>query len=204
MKLLSLDSLPTNLRTSIRIRKLVPGQKLFQVGDSASSFFIVARGRFKLIRYLDRSNVINLEFARSGDILGDRSFFLEKHDATAFALVNSTVIVYPKQIFQSSLQEYPDLAADFIAILVKKIQSLQTNLELRNIKPASARLLQYLKYTATDNERNMVRLDRPYQEIALELGFTPETVSRALLQLEKEGSIERQRNQIVLYNTSVA
>ena len=204
MKLLSLDSLPTHLRSSIQIRKLVPEQKLFQVGDLASSFFIVVRGRFKLIRYLDRTNVIHLEFAEAGDILGDRSFFSDRYDTSAFALANSTVIVYPKAVFQSSLQEYPDLAIDFITILVKKIRSLQTNLELRNIKPASARLLQYLKYTATDNERNIVRLDRPYQEIAIELGFTPETVSRALFKLEQEGAIERQHNLIVLSDTSVA
>ncbi|MGK7952658.1 MAG: Crp/Fnr family transcriptional regulator [Xenococcaceae cyanobacterium] len=204
MELLSLDSLPPNLRDSVSIRKLVTGQKLFQAGDLAKSFFIIETGRFKLIRYLDNSNVVNLEFAQTGEILGDRSFFSEMYDTSAIALVNSTVIVYPKQIFRSSLREYPDLAADFIAILVKKIQSLQINLELHKIKPASERLLQYLKYTATDNDRNIVRLDRPYQEIALELGFTPETFSRALLKLEQEGSIERRCDRIVLYNTSAA
>ncbi len=54
-----------------------------------------------------------------------------------------------------------------------------------------------------DNDR-VINLDRPYKEIALELGFTPETLSRALLRLEQEGKIDRQQNKIILHNSSVA
>lgn len=204
MKLLSLDSLPTNLRDGILIRHLVTGQKLFQPGDSAKSFFIVETGRFKRIRYIDTSNIVNLEFAQAGDSLGDRSLFSEVYDTSAIALVDSTVIVYPKPILLSSLREYPDLAADFMAILVKKIKSLQVNLELRNIHLSHQRLLQYLRYSASAENKTIVKVDRPYQEIALELGFTPETLSRALLRLEKEGAIDRQPNQIILHDASVA
>ena len=204
MNLLSLDSLPTNLRDSTFIRQLVAGQRLFQQGDLANHFFIVQTGRFKLIHYLDTSNVITLEFAQAGDSLGERAIFADIYDTSAIAQVNSTVIVYPKQLLLSSLREYPDLAADFMAILVNKIQSLQIDLELRNIRLAHQRLLQYLRYSAIVNHESIVNLDRPYKEIALELGFTPETLSRALLRLEKEGAIARQQNKIILQNSSVA
>ncbi len=204
MKLLSLDSLPTILRNNNLVRQLVTGQRLFQQGDLAKHFFIVQTGRLKLIHYLDTSNVVTLEFAQAGDSLGDRSIFSDIYDTSAIAQVNSTVIVYPKQILLSSLREYPDLAADFVAILVNKIQSLQIDLELRNIRLAHERLLQYLKYSALVNHDTIVNLDRPYKEIALELGFTPETMSRALLKLEKEGAIARQQNKIIIHNYSVA
>ncbi len=204
MKLLSLDSLPPNLRDGTLIRQLVAGQRLFQQGDSAKYFFMVQTGRFKLIRYFDTSNVINLEFTKAGDSLGDRSIFADVYDSSAIALVDSTVVVYPKQVLLSSLREYPDLAIDFIAILSKKIQSLQVNLELRNIRLAHQRLLQYLRYLATADNEKIINLDRPYKEIALELGFTPETLSRALLRLEQAGKIDRQPNQIILHNASAA
>ncbi len=150
-----------------------------------------------------RSNKI-FPSTEAGDSLGDRSIFSDIYDTSAIAQVNSTVIVYPKQILLSSLREYPDLAADFVAILVNKIQSLQIDLELRNIRLAHERLLQYLKYSALVNHDTIVNLDRPYKEIALELGFTPETMSRALLKLEKEGAIARQQNKIIIHNYSVA
>ena len=204
MKLLSKNSLPPNLRDRTFIKQLVTGQRLFQQGDSAKYFFIVQTGRFKLIRYVDTSNVINLEFAQAEDSLSDRSIFADIYDSSAIALVDSTVIVYPKQLLLSSLLEYPDLAVDLIAILVKKIQSLQVNLELRNIRLAHQRLLQYLRYLATADNDRVINLDRPYKEIALELGFTPETLSRALLRLEQEGIIDRQQNKIILHNSSVA
>ncbi|MDJ0636018.1 MAG: cyclic nucleotide-binding domain-containing protein [Xenococcaceae cyanobacterium MO_188.B29] len=65
MKLLSLDSLPTNLRNNTLVRQLVTGQRLFQQGDLAKHFFIVQTGRLKLIHYLDTSNVVTLEFAQA-------------------------------------------------------------------------------------------------------------------------------------------
>lgn len=204
MKLFSLDSLPTSLRDIVLIRELVPGQKLFQVGDLAKYFFVVQTGRLKLVRYLNTSNVINLEFAQAGDSLGDRSFFSEVYDTSAIALIDSTVIVYPKKILWSLLREDADFAAEFMAILVKKIQSVQVNLELYKIRPAPERLLQYLRYSATTENQTIINIDRPYQEIAIELGFTPETFSRALLKLEKQGAIERQKNRIILHNDLVA
>lgn len=91
-----------------------------------------------------------------------------------------------------------------MVILVNKIQSLQIDLELRNIRLAHQRLLQYFKYSALVNHETVVNLDRPYKEIALELGFTAETMSRALLKLEKEGAIARQQNKIIIHNSSVA
>ena len=204
MKLLSLDSLPMKLRDSIFIRQLVAEQRLFQQGDLAKYFFIVQTGRLRLIRYINTSNVITLEFAQPGESLGEQSIFSDVYESSAIAQVDSTVIVYPKQIILFSLGEYPDLAADFMAILVKKIQSLQADLELRNIRLAHQRLLQYLRYSATADNDTVVNLDRPYKEIAIELGFTPETLSRALFRLEQEGAITRQQNQIILHNFSAA
>ncbi len=204
MKLLTLNSLPTNLRNGTFIRQLVPGQRLFQQGDLVKYFFIVQTGRFKLIRYLDSSNIITLKFAQAGESLGDRSLFSDVYDNSAIAQVYSTVIVYSKQILLSSLREYPDLAVDFMAILVKKIQSLQVDLELRNIRLSHQRLLQYLRYLAIGDNNTVVKVDRPLKEIAIELGFTPETLSRALLKLEQEGAIAREQNQIIVHNASAA
>ena len=204
MKLLSLDSLPMDLRDGIFIKKLVAEQRLFQQGDSAKYFFIVQTGRLRLVRYNNSSNIINLAFAKPGASLGEQSIFADIYDSSAIAQVDSTVIVYPQKILLSCLREYPDLATDFMAMLVKNIQSLQLDLELRNIRLAHQRLLQYLRYSATSNNNTVVILDRPYKEIALELGFSPETLSRALLKLEKEGAIARQQNQITLYDCSVA
>lgn len=46
--------------------------------------------------------------------------------------------------------------------------------------------------------------DRPLKDIAVDLGLTPETLSRALTRLEREGIITRTRLQIKLQNLSAA
>ncbi|NJL56178.1 winged helix-turn-helix domain-containing protein [bacterium] len=44
--------------------------------------------------------------------------------------------------------------------------------------------------------------DRPLKDIAADLGITPETLSRALTKLERDGAITRQQNAIILRDVS--
>jgi CRP/FNR family transcriptional regulator, dissimilatory nitrate respiration regulator len=85
------------------------------------------------------------------------------------------------------LRENSDLAEDAIARLLQKINSLEINLELRGIRSAHQRIFRYLQYLTTPEQRNVVNLDRHWKEVADELGFTPNTLSRALAKLEREG-----------------
>jgi CRP/FNR family transcriptional regulator, dissimilatory nitrate respiration regulator len=61
-----------------------------------------------------------------------------------------------------------------------------------------------LQYLAMPEQANVVQIDRPWKEIADELGFTPDTLSRALTKLEREGSISRRQQHITLHNISAA
>ena len=56
---------------------------------------------------------------------------------------------------------------------------------------------------AADQDR-IVNIDHPLQDIALELGYTPATLSRALTKLEQGGSITRQSNLIYLNDSTAA
>jgi CRP/FNR family transcriptional regulator, dissimilatory nitrate respiration regulator len=87
-------------------------------------------------------------------------------------------------------------------LLVQKIHDLKVRLELRDLRKARDRLLQYLRYTA--REQTIVTFDRPLKDIAIDLGLTPETLSRALTRLEREGEIERTQLQITLQNSTAA
>ncbi len=88
--------------------------------------------------------------------------------------------------------------------LVNQVRSLKTNIELRSIKNSDLRLLQYLRYLAASGDRKVINLDRSFKEISAELGITPETISRALVKLERKGRISRQKNNITLHNWSAS
>lgn len=204
MDLLTFDTLPMALQHAISIRELEPGQRLFRQGDPATALFIVEAGRFRLVRATINSNVIPLQFVRAGQSLGEAILFSDTYSYTAIAEVATQVIVYPKSELLASLHEHSDLAEDVINRLLQKISSLETNLELKGIRSAPQRILRYLQYLATPEQETVVNLEQPWKEVAAELGFTPDTLSRALAKLEQDGRISRTQQRVTLHNSSVA
>ncbi|WP_019506661.1 Crp/Fnr family transcriptional regulator [Pleurocapsa sp. PCC 7319] len=203
MKFFDPHSLPTPIKNKITYRNLAVGERLFRRGDAAVNFFILATGRIRLIRPTINNQNATLQFAEPGGILGEDAIFESAYSSSAIATVASKVIVYPSSYLLSILQEYPDLVEDLLKMLLEKIKYFQTNMELREIRAANLRVLQYLNYAA-DNEHKIVNLNCPLQDIAAQIGFTPATFSRTLSQLEAEGSITRQSDVIILNDSNAA
>ncbi|WP_338108793.1 helix-turn-helix domain-containing protein [Fischerella thermalis] len=65
-------------------------------------------------------------------------------------------------------------------------------------------MLRYLRYMAQLGEQTTITFDCSLKDIAVDLGLTPEILSRALTRLEREGIITRTRLQIKLQNLSAA
>ena len=204
MNLIDIHRLPKSLQDEITIQNLAGGETLFTQEDRAANFYVVTSGRIKLVRYLDGGKISTFEIARATQSVAEIALFADIYPCTAIAEIDSEVIIYPKQELLKALREYPDLAADFMAILVKKIQSLKFRLELRDIRIAHERVLRYLRHQVNFPEETTVVLDRPLKDIAEDLGFTPETLSRALIRLETDGEIARQERIITLRNNSAA
>ncbi|MEO1341301.1 MAG: Crp/Fnr family transcriptional regulator [Cyanobacteria bacterium J06635_13] len=204
MDLTVIDRLPEALKDKITTQNLGAGETLFTQGDEASNFYVVTAGRIKLIRYLDRGEASTTEIVKAAEALAEIALFTDVYPCTAIAEADSEVIAYPKQELLQVMRERPDLAEDFMTILVRKIQSLKFRLELRDIRIAHERVLRYLRHLVNFPQETTVVLDRPLKDIARDLGFTPETLSRALIRLETDGAIARQKRIITLFNNSAA
>ena len=85
--------------------------------------------------------------------------------------------------------------------LDRKSQSLKQLLELRSIRSARDRILQYLLFSTNPGETKII-FDRSYKDIATELGLSPETLYRTLAELEREAIITRNGRQIELVTPS--
>ena len=204
MDLTDTRRLPKSLQNKITVQNLVAGETLFAQEDEASNFYVVTFGRIKLLRYLDGGKTSTFEIVRASQSVAEVALFADIYPCSAIAETNSEVIAYPKDELLKVLREYPDLAEDFMSMLVKKIQSLKFRLELRDIRIAHERVLRYLRHLVNFPEETTVVLDRPLKDIASDLGFTPETLSRALIRLETDGEIARQQKIITLHNNSAA
>ena len=198
MELSNPNSLPTEIRKHVSYRNLAKGERVFRRGDTAKYIYILETGRIWLVRPTIENKTATLNFARSGDLVGEDALFEDAYSYSAIANVASRVIVYDRSCLPQIIQNYPDLIEDLLQRLTQKISLYQAYVELREIRAAHQRVLQYLRYIASNLKT--IHLDYPLQDIARQLGFTPATLSRALSKLEEDGFISRELNEIVLHD----
>jgi CRP-like cAMP-binding protein len=96
-----------------------------------------------------------------------------------------------------ALRKHPSLFEAFAARLARHLQALRARLELRNIRSARQRLIQYLRLSASADGRT-VTIDGHLQDLAADLGMSREALYRTVAALEADGVIKRSTNGIVL------
>jgi CRP-like cAMP-binding protein len=191
------DPLPVSLEAGSVVRVLKARELLFRQGDRTAAIYKVERGRLRLIRRTLDDRLVILHTARRGEFFAEASLFAETYHCDAVAAAPSRVRVYPRAAVMAALRADPDLAQAFMARLAVQLQELRTLMELRNIRSARERVLQYLRWRAIEQGRG-IAVEGQLQDIAAEIGITREALYRALAALEAEGHLSRTDAEIVL------
>lgn len=139
-----------------------------------------------------------LHTARAGDLFAEAALFSDTYHCDAVAAVRSRVRIYPKAPLLAALRADSALLEAFTAELARRLQALRSRLELRDIRSARERVLQYLSSAAAGTDGRDVPIEGPLQDIAANLGLTREAFYRTLAALEAEGLISRSETLIVL------
>lgn len=185
------------LKSFITHRQLNVRETLFRRNEVAFALFAVEVGRIRLVRYLANGTEVCLHVSRVGESFAEAALFSEVYHCDAIADRPSRVAVYPKEAILQLMQSRPDAALSFTALLAKHVQSLRTQLELRNVHSARDRTLQYL-FLLIEPGQSVIMFDRPLKDVATDIGLTHEAFYRALAQLKREGYIQQRRRQITL------
>jgi CRP/FNR family transcriptional regulator, dissimilatory nitrate respiration regulator len=191
------DAFSPTLEPGSTVRVLAPGELLFQQGDPAAAVYKVESGRLRLIRRTVDDHLVILHTARRGEFFAEASLFADAYHCDAVAAALSSVRVYPKQIVIEAMRANPTLAEAFIARLARQLQELRARMELRNIRSARDRVLQYLRLRAGVHGRS-IAVEGQLQDIAAEIGMTREALYRTLAALESEGQLSRTETAILL------
>lgn len=191
------NSLPSQLRDGANYQNLVPGQVLFHHRDPAKYIFVLEIGRIRLVRYTCEGNLVVFQIVRSLESFAESALFTELYYCNAIVEVPSRVICYPKTLVWEVLKNNCSLALSLLKRFDSKSQSLKKLLELRSIRLARDRLLQYLLFSVSEGETR-ITFDRSYKDVANELGLSSETLYRSLSELQKSGIISRQGREIEL------
>jgi CRP-like cAMP-binding protein len=171
-------------------RQLQPGETLFRHGDATVAVYIVRSGRVRLIRHLADGSTVALHAAGTDETLAEAALFADAYHCDAVAEAPSEVILVPKADLLAALEAHPQAALQLARGLAFRVRDLRAQLEMRNIRSAPERVLCWLRMRA-EGIPPLVRIDRPWTEIAAEIGLTHEAIYRALARLEHDGRIRR-------------
>jgi CRP-like cAMP-binding protein len=181
---------PAALRKILSEQSLAADAYLFHQGDPANAVFAIASGSVRLERHTADGHLIVIHRARAGESLAEAALYANTYHCDAIAEAPARVIVYPKDAMLALLQTDTAIAESVTAALARHVQGLRTRLELRNVRPAQARVFSYLELLADDDGN--ITLDRPLKELAGEIGLTHEALYRALADLARSGNIARE------------
>jgi len=191
------DALPPSLEAGSTLRVLAPGELLFRQGDRAAAIYKVESGRLRMVRRTIDDHLVILHTAGRGEFFAEASLFAEVYHCDAVAAAHSQVRIYPKAIMMDALRTDPALAEAFMARLARQLQELRARMELRNIRSARERVLQYLWLRAGVHGRS-IAIEGQLQDVAAEIGMSREALFRTLAALEAEGCLTRKDNAILL------
>lgn len=189
-------SLPTP-RSAIRLRTLAKGEMLFAQGEATFAIFVVRRGRVRLVRHLVDGSTVPLYIAHDGDSFSEAALFSEIYHCDAIADVVSEIEIHSKEPLRQALDESREASRMFMEHMARQVIALRSRLEIRNIRSATDRVLQFIQLEI-EAPKMQITFVRPLKDIAGDVGLSHEAFYRALAKLEKSGIIARNKRTITL------
>ncbi len=184
------------------VKKLKKDERLFDEGEKASAFYFVASGSVKIYRISSEGQEHTIEIQRDGDLVAEAAIFdKETYPAFCQAMDETVLLRIPKHDFIQMIERHPRIAIEIMHGYSKRLRwfvRLVEDLTMHNIKSRLARYI--LNNLSRDSERHISKLSISKKELASLLGTIPETLSRTLKSLKKDGLIGEEGDYIVIQN----
>lgn len=191
---LVVSELPLELKSRVTYQELTKDQILFQQGEPTQAVFWVESGRLRLVSFTEQQMITHYS-VDTGESFAETALYFDTYACTAIAEKPTQVIAIPKQVFLEALRQSPSLSEQYLAHLTHRFAAVKRLLELRSIRSARDRLLHYCLQQRQPDQLT-VPLTQSLKGLAIELGLSPEVLSRTLNQLESEGVLSRKKGSI--------
>jgi CRP-like cAMP-binding protein len=192
--------LPPELNTCVTETTVLKGHSLFLTGDAVNRFYFVWTGELAAIRCMPNGAEAVMQAARAGEFFAEASLFTPRYTCEARATSDCLVLGWPVERFRENVFRHPETSLAFSRTLAVNLRRQCSRVERLRMKHADGRILHFLACEVGPD--GWVTLGGSVQEWASELGLEPETLYRVLAQLEKAGSIERDKRRFRLAGQS--
>jgi CRP-like cAMP-binding protein len=168
-------------------RRLKKKETVFLEGDRGHALFLCAEGAVQLAKTSQSGQDVVIKVVRPGEVFGEVILFeKDRYPVSALALENTLVYLLPKIQFHCLL-ENGEFRNDFISILMQKMRYLAERIQFLTVHDVEDRFWKFLKEHFEGRKSFSAGLSK--KDMAAAIGTTPETFSRLVLRLKKEGKL---------------
>ena len=200
------DEQVERIESQSQARSFARGELVYLPSDSSHSVMLLTSGRIKLYHLTSEGKQALLGFIEPGEIFGELAAFQGgPHEEFAEAMEKSTVILIPRDVLQSLMEEHAQVAIGVTKLMGLRRHRLERRLKSLLFRSNRERLIHLLlelteKYGAPNNQGIQIGLKLSHQELANIIGSTRETVTVLLGELQQEGVLTISRRQIFITN----
>jgi CRP/FNR family transcriptional regulator, dissimilatory nitrate respiration regulator len=188
------DKLIEQIASAASVKEVAREELLFSDGELAHSFYVVGAGRVKVFKLSPDGKEQILMIANPGDSFAEAAMFAGgRFPASAQALVDSHLIVISREKFVALVKSAPELSLTLIARLSQLLRKLTRLVEELSLTDVTTRLAHHLCGFVDPKSgkiQRQITLSEKKTTLASQLGTIPETLSRSLAKLTKEGVIK--------------
>jgi CRP/FNR family transcriptional regulator len=190
----------TRLVTTSRFKKVAKGSFVFFQTDPATAVYVVRRGAIAIQLEDPDGRELIINEMNPGDCLGELSPLTgQPRSTSAEAILDSEVLVIPRDTFLFVLEQEPVFARRLLAITAQRLQDSSRREEALAFHDAEQRLAGLLlMLDAAAIETGYLSLS--HEELAQRSGLTRPTVSATLGRWRRRGWLLTGRGHIVLLN----
>lgn len=190
------------VRRNILPVSLEPKQILFEAGQPAEYFYFLAAGQIKLYSLSAEGDEKVIEVVWPGETFAEAITFMPQHTfpVNAEAIQPSQLYAIRMNTFRKLLNESPATCMRLLADMSRRLRSRINEIGNLTLHNATYRLVMFLleQIPAGAAELKEIHLGTPKTVIASRLSIQPETFSRILGKLSRQGLIQVHGNDITL------
>lgn len=176
-------------------RRYDAGQMVYLQGTVPRCFYYLKSGEARSFLSLDSGEERVLTVHRSGDLMGEASFFDNcPRVSSAMATVECEIYSIDQRQLDAAFQKHPELALPMLQYLARTVRILSHHVGSASL-PARQRIARYLLDQPVGSDG---ALHSTHEEIGQGVGVSRVTVSRVLAQLAREGLVRTDYGRLVL------
>lgn len=184
---------------------LQENERLFEHGQPAKRFYLLIEGQIKLFRVSEGGNEKIIEILGPSKLFAEAVMFMsqQRYPVASVALQESLVYSFDNHVFLNLLRDSNELCMALLGDLSMRLHTRLNEIDNLALQNATYRSVDYLFELLVDPQAatGTVELAAPKLAIASKLSITPETFSRILHTMEREGIVTIDGRKVDIHST---